>query len=289
MGIFWGFMAAIGWGIADFMARGVSQRLSVWRALLYAQLVSLVCLLAVMAWNSGINQPTVYTLALGAVLGGLNTLGSALLYRALAVGQLAIVSPIASSFAAITLALSLLTGDVLSMGKVTGLVLTVIGVMLASTPEVTATDAERRHKTRGIPEALGAAVAFGVTFWGLKYVVPSLGPWLPVLESRIMALMLLPLLARPFGHSIAPPERAAWPGLLGIGVIDTCANVSYNLGLHSDAPGVVAVLGSLFSPITVLLGFVILRERLSQRQWIGVLVIFMAVTLIGIADNFVTT
>jgi drug/metabolite transporter (DMT)-like permease len=289
MGIFWGFMAACGWGTADFAARGVSQRLGALRALLYAQFISFVCLLAIMAWNPMTTQPTLYTLALGALLGGLNTLGSAFLYRALAVGQLGIVSPIGSSFAAITLVLSLLTGDVLSMGKLTGLALTVIGVIMASTPEATATEAERKRGTRGIPEALGAAVAFGVTFWGLKYVVPSLGPWVPVLESRIMTLLLLPLLARSLGQSVALPERATWPGLLAIGLIDTCANVSYNLGLHSDAPGVVAVLGSLFSPITVLLGFLILRERLSQRQWVGVVVIFMAVTLIGIADNFATT
>jgi drug/metabolite transporter (DMT)-like permease len=287
MGILWGFLTAFGWGTADFMARGVSMRLGAWRALLYAQLVSFVCLLVLTAWNLETAEWTFGVLALGALLGGLNVLGSMLLYRALSVGRLAIISPIASSFAAITLMLSLLTGDVLSIGKIAGLVLTVIGVIMASTPELTASEEERKRGTRGIPEAIGAALAFGITFWGLKYVVPTLGPWVPVLESRIIALALLPLLARPFGQSVALPDRVAWRSLIGIGLLDTFANVSYNLGIQSDAPGVVAVLGSLFSPITVLLGFVILHERLSQRQWIGVLVIFMAVTLIGIADNLV--
>lgn len=285
MGILWGFVAAFGWGTADFMARGVSMRLGTWRALLYAQLVSFVLLLPIVWWNAGATQLTAGVLALGALLGTLNLIGSGLLYRALTLGRLAIVSPICSSFAAITLALSLLTGDVLSVGKIAGLVLTVIGVVLASTPETTA--AERHEGVRGVPEAIGAAVAFGVTFWGLKYVVPSTGPWIPVLESRIMALLLLPLLARPLGQSIALPERSAWPWLLLIGSIDTIANTAYNLGIRSDAPGVVAVLGSLFSPITVLLGFLILRERLSQRQWLGVLVIFVAIALIGIVDNLV--
>lgn len=283
MGILWGFVAAFGWGTADFMARGVSMRLGTWRALLYAQLVSFLSLLPIVWWNPGATRLTPGVLALGALLGVLNLIGSGLLYRALAIGRLAIVSPICSSFAAITLSLSLLTGDVLSIGKIVGLVLTVVGVILASTPESTA---DRREGVRGIPEAIGAAVAFGVTFWGLKYVVPNTGPWIPVLESRIMALLLLPLLARPLSQSIAWPERSAWPWLLMIGLIDTCANTAYNLGIRSDSPGVVAVLGSLFSPITVLLGFVILRERLTQRQWVGVLVIFMAIALIGIVDNF---
>jgi drug/metabolite transporter (DMT)-like permease len=258
--------------------------LGTWRALLYAHLISFVSLLPIVVWQPGGVQLSLGVLLLGALLGVLNLIGSGLLYRALTIGRLAIVSPICSSFGAITLTLSLLSGDVLSPGKIAGLALTVVGVVLASTPEATP---DQRLGARGVPEAIGAALSFGITFWGLKYVVPFTGPWIPVLESRIMALLLLPLLARPLGQSIALPERGAWPGVILIGLLDTCANTAYNLGIRSDAPGIVAVLGSLFSPITVLLGFVVLRERLSQRQWLGVLVIFAAITLIGIVDNLV--
>jgi drug/metabolite transporter (DMT)-like permease len=284
MGALWGLVSALGWGTADFLARGVSMRLGTWRALLYAHLVSFVSLLPIIWWDLGAVSLSLGVLLLGGMLGTLNLIGSALLYRALTIGQLAIVSPICSSFGAITLVLSLLTGDVLSAGKIAGLTLTVVGVVLASTPEASP---DRQRSVRGIPEAIGAALSFGISFWGLKYVVPFTGPWIPVVESRIVALLLLPLLARPLGQSIALPERAAWPGVIVIGLLDTCANLAYNIGIRSDAPGIVAVLGSLFSPITVLLGFVVLRERLSQRQWVGVLVIFAAITLIGIVDNLV--
>jgi drug/metabolite transporter (DMT)-like permease len=144
-----------------------------------------------------------------------------------------------------------------------------------------------RHYTRGVPEALSAALVLGIMFWGLKYVVPGLGPWVPVLAGRAATLIMLPVLARSLRQSIALPSLATWPSLLAIGLLDMGANVGYNIGLHSDAPGVVAVLGSLFSPVTVILAFVFLRERLAARQWLGVGVIFVAVAAIGIAEHSV--
>jgi drug/metabolite transporter (DMT)-like permease len=285
MGILWGFVAALGWGTADFIARGASVRLGAYRALLYAQCVSAVCLALIVAWSPAVKDITAGVLTLAALLGGLNTAGVLLLYRALAIGQVAIVAPVSSSFAAVTLALSLFMGDPIAPGKVAGLLLMVVGVLLASSPysEWSETDAVRRY-TRGVPEALGAALVLGLMFWGLKYVVPGLGPWVPVLAGRVMALILLPALAWPLQQSIALPSQATWPGLLAIGLLDAGANVGYNVGLHSDAPGVVAVLGSLFSPITVILAFVFLRERLAARQWVGVGVIFVAVAAIGLAQ-----
>lgn len=283
MGIVWGFVAALGWGTADFLARGVSVRLTAYRALFYAHLVSLGCLLLFVLGEPP-RAVTAGALALGAVLGVTNTVGSLLLYRSLTIGRIAVVSPVASSFAAITLLLSLLTGDEISLGKVTGLAITVVGVILASMPAAES-EGQGSGTARGVPEALGGALCFGVAFWGLKYVVPTLGPWLPVLESRIATLVLLPLFALPLRQSLAPPSRSTWPLIAAIGLIDTCANAAYNLGIRSDAPGVVAVLGSLFSPITVLLAFVVLRERLSPRQWLGVGLIFAAVAAIGAAEN----
>jgi drug/metabolite transporter (DMT)-like permease len=281
-------IAALGWGVADFLARDASLRLGAYRALLYTQGVSAACLALLVVWHPVVNEITAGMLTLTALLGGLSTAGVLLLYRALAVGQVAIVSPVASSFAAVTLALSLLTGDPIGPGKVAGLLLMVVGVILASSPPSKAPDTSApRRSIQGIPEALGAALTLGIMFWGLKYVVPSLGPWVPVLVGRLMALLLLPILAWPFQQSVALPAQATWPSLLAIGLLDAGANVGYNVGLHSDVPGVVAVLGSLFSPITVVLAFVVLGERLAPRQWAGVVIIFVAIAAIGIADHLV--
>lgn len=287
MGIIWGLVAALCWGASDFTARSASMRLGALRSLLYAQLVGFAGLFAVMHWHGALLPVTVGALLLGALLGAAYTAGTVLLYDAMASGPLMIVSPIGSSFAAITLGLSLLSGDDISPLKVGGLALALGGIILASIPAAAPSGSglATPRPARSVIEAAGAACLFGVTFWGLKYVVPGLGLWLPVFESRMMALVLLPVLARPLRQSIALPPLATWPLLLVVGIIDTCGTVAYNRGLGSDAPGVVAVLGSLFSPVTLLLAFVLLGERLARRQWAGVLVIFAAIALVGVAQN----
>lgn len=281
MGIFWGLATAFGFGTADYVARGVSERFGAYRTLLYAHMVSLVMLLlviaaippAALAWGP---------LAIGAALGVINTLGTLLLYRALGIGTTAIVSPISSSFGAVTLILALLSGDQISTTRVIMLALIAVGIMLATSAPGNTTTAHRGGTLRGVPEALGSAVAFGVFFWGLKYIVDDLGPWIPVAESRITTLILFPLLARPLHQSIAPPPRADWWRFGLIALLDTLGNVSYNYGVSGASSGLVAMLGSLVSPVTVLLAFVLLRERLTARQWWGVGTIFFGTAALAV-------
>lgn len=284
MGLFYGGIAALCWGCADFMARGAGVRLGALRTVLYAQIISLVFLLALVDWPSKLTPAALPMLGLGAVLGLLYTLGTVLLYYALSAGRLAVVSPISSSFAAVTLALSLLTGAAISPGKLAGLLLTVVGVFLVARPPRDAAPVMAHH-WRGVGAAIAAAGIYGVTLWGLQYVVPTLGLWVPVIERNVMGLALLPLLARPLRQSIALPPRRTWLALAAIGLIDTLGTAAYNMGLGHDASGVVAVLGSLFSPVTVILAFVILGERLSRPQWGGVAVTFVAVALVGVATH----
>ncbi|GAC1541813.1 MAG: DMT family transporter [Herpetosiphon sp.] len=269
MGAIWGLVAACSWGTGDYIAKGVSGAVGAYRTVLYAHIVSLMLLTGVIVWLGSSETLSVSALLLGAGLGILNTVGSLLLYRSLTIGQVAVVSPIGSSFAAITLVLSLLSGDRISSAKLAALVVTICGVVLAASAPATG-EVRTRKIGLGVGEAMAAACAFGVNFWGLKYIVPALGPWLPVLEGRGASLILLPLLAVPLKQSIRLPVRRVWGALLVMAVLDTTANIAYNQGLRSTTPGIVAVLGSLFSPITVLLALALLKERLAVRQWIGV-------------------
>lgn len=53
-------------------------------------------------------------------------------------------------------------------------------------------------------------------------------------------------------------------------------------GLRSDQVAVVSVIISLFSAVTVLLAWGVLRERLRSSQWIGVGVILVGVSLVSV-------
>lgn len=235
-----------------------------------------------------------FYILLGAGLGVTNSLAGLAFYRAFEVGLLSVVSPICASYGAVSLVLGLLSGQSISASEISGLILTIIGIALASTPltfgpRASAT-AESGSKVepgskvgpgRGVGFALLASLFFGFTFWGLGFVTPHLGGVLPVWESRLIAPLVVLLLSFPAGQSLRPPTRQVWPLVLVVGVVDSGAYILYNLGLESAQSGIVAVISSLFSAVTVVLARLFLKEKLAANQWVGLGLIFLGVGLVS--------
>src|SRR5688572_25964827 len=164
VGVFWGLVAAVGFGAGDFMARGVSIRLAAYRALFYMHLVSAALLVIVVVFDGIPRTVTLEAVGLAALLGAVNTLAGLLLYRALAIGKIAVVSPIISSFGGVALLLSLLAGDVIPLGGIVSLVLMLAGVVIVSIPREEGQTESNPVTIRGIPEAILCAVAIGLNF-----------------------------------------------------------------------------------------------------------------------------
>jgi drug/metabolite transporter (DMT)-like permease len=295
MGVLLGLLAALGWGSADFLARYATRLIETYRTLFYMQFIGLSCLsvylmatgqlprlLATAGW-----QPWAWCV----VVALLNVVGSLALYRAFEIGVLMIVSPIAASYAALTVALSLLSGETLSRLRGIGIGLALIGAVFAPTSfappqEVKADVGEPRRKqrlTRGAGLAVFAAVAYGVMFWLLgTQVTPALGGVAPIWLIRLVTPCTLALLAAPTRQSLRIPSGRGWWLIAGVGVLDTSAYVANTIGFTTHQIAVVSVLASLFSTVTVMLAWLFLRERLHWSQWLGIVGIFLGVALVSV-------
>jgi drug/metabolite transporter (DMT)-like permease len=294
-GILLGLLAALGWGVADFFARFAAHRVGNMRTLFYMQIMGLA---GISLWlflfepNVKWDLPLV---ALAALLGVGNTIAGLCLYRSFEVGLLAVVSPIAASYGAITLILGLLTGQRPRLSELLGLVVVIVGVVLASTPLTFGrTVQDNRPRTKkpfrhrlqaalrnGVGLAIAAALVWGVVFWGLGYVSPTLGGILPTWEIRFIAPLVIFGLARATKASLRLPDKTSLWWILGIAVFDTGAYIAYNKGLQFAESGLVAVIASLFSAVTILLALLFLREKLSPNQWAGVFIILLGMALVG--------
>src|SRR6184192_2235304 len=99
MGVAYGLIAALLWGTADFFARLASERVGSRRTIFYMQCIGSVFMGAVMLVPA--TQPSwpgtgLVLFAIG--LGVMNVTGGSLLYRALEVGTVSLVSPVSSTF-----------------------------------------------------------------------------------------------------------------------------------------------------------------------------------------------
>jgi drug/metabolite transporter (DMT)-like permease len=72
-----------------------------------------------------------------------------------------------------------------------------------------------------------------------------------------------------------------WPTLVVIGVCDVAANSLFAIATNHGLLSLVAVAGSLYAAVTVLLARFVLGERLARPQQAGVLVALTGVALLA--------
>ncbi|HXN98230.1 MAG TPA: DMT family transporter [Candidatus Acidoferrales bacterium] len=293
MGVLLGLTGAVCWGMADFAARFASRRVGAYRTLFFMQFFGFLALSVYLKFTGGFShvapgwQPWALTVAAGLI----NVIASLSLYHSFEIGVMSIVGPVSSSYPALTVALSLASGERIHALRGIGMAVTFTGVILAAMSFASkANDASHSngasvsaYLSRGVGWAILAAVGFGFMFWFLGFhVVPLVGDAVSVWVMRLTALVSLAVFALPARQNIRPPHGGVWWMLAAVGLMDTAAFVANNAGLHIGPVSVVSVLASLYGAVTVLLSWIFLRERLERSQWLGIVLIFIGVVCVSI-------
>lgn len=289
MAIVCGLLAAILWGVGDFLARFSARALGPWRSALYGQIPGLVIFVAWLSVDHATrHQAYAAPLAfwLLAIVGGIgNTLSGYAMTRGLIAGALSLVVPVVASYGAISTVLSIATGERLSSMAAAGIALTILGIAAAAMSRRASqrSPLQPGHGGAGVGWALLAAGGYGATLWLQgRFIMPHLGPVMPLFINAVLSLSVTTLLARLRRHSLAaPPPTVLLRFTLSYGALTSLAYLSLALGLTTGQVAIVAVLSSLCSTITALMGFLLLKEQLAARQWAGVGLILVGVGLIN--------
>jgi drug/metabolite transporter (DMT)-like permease len=236
-----------------------------------SQAAGFVALLAALAVHG---EATGRSLGLGALAGLGGGAGLAAFYRALSIGTMSVVSPLAACGAIVPFAIALVAGDRPSALALAGAVAALAGAVLASVEERRAESPER---SRAIVLAIFAAVALGVFVYFLGLGSREGDVLSTLVGARVGSLAVLLVLT---GANRAPLRLApgAVPAVAAVGLADLSANALFALASSRGLLSLVAVLGSLYPVVTVLLAHVLLGERLTRAQQAGV-----AVALAGVA------
>ncbi len=234
--------------------------------------------------------------------------GLLLVYRGLRVGKVGVVSAIASTEGAIAAALSVATGESLTLVVAVLLGLIALGVAIvaraASDPEsvalpeavpVTADEiayeaASSRPEREGqdathnprqaVLLAIAAAFCFGVSIFSAAQAGKSVSPVAAVLPVRIAGLVGVFIPMALTGRLRL--SRSAAPMVIFIGVAEVIGNAAYVVG-GQESIAIAAVLASQFAAIAAVLAFLLFNERLSPRQRNGIVGIVAGVALLALA------
>jgi drug/metabolite transporter (DMT)-like permease len=283
--VIFGLTAALGWGVADFGAAVVSRRLGSMGTVVSAHVAGLLTLLVLLVglrptWNT---PPGV--IAGMAANGIIAAAAYVLLYRALELGPVALVSPVVAAYAVITIALAVaFLGESLAGIVAIGAFTTVVGVVLTST-DLRKLGRPSPSGRSGLRYAIASMALFGVATFLLGWYAKEVG-WLPALTlsrafstaSLVSVAMFVPS-ARP-----APGDGPVIPAVAGaalVGVIDVLGGAAYARGTELGYVSIVSAASATFPLIPVVGGILLLRERPAASQLAGVALVVGGLLLLG--------
>ena len=272
--------SALFYGAADFTGGLTSRRAGALQVVVISQF-SGMALLALLLPLLPSASPARADLLWGVAAGLTGGVGVALLYRALAIGTMAVVAPTTAVCAvAIPVVVAVLLGERPLPLAVAGILLGIVSIILVSQQQRSEarSSASPRRLPLGVGSALASGVAIGFFFLSLARTTPDAGMW-PLLVSRLASVVLFSSIAVTRRSSFRMPAGVA-ALVVAAGVIDMLANALYLLAARQGPLSIVVTLSSLYPASTVLLARLILHERLSNLQVTGVVCALAAVALI---------
>jgi drug/metabolite transporter (DMT)-like permease len=273
LGIVLALTSAAVWGGGDFTGGYASRRSSPLHVLALAALSGLLILIvtAVIGRETFPSARGMLIAALGGISGAL---GIAAFYRALTMGHVAAVAPTSGVISAILpVVVGIFTQGLPDPSKLIGFGLALAGIWLVSA----ASASEGRMSSREVVLAILAGIGFGgfLTFLGL--VDPG-KIFTPLIISRSMTLCIGLLLIKL--NRMPLPALTSNPAALLAGVLDAGGNLLYIMSRQFTRLDIAALLSSLYPASTVILAGIILKEKISFRQGIGVVICLAAIVLI---------
>jgi drug/metabolite transporter (DMT)-like permease len=275
LGVLAALTSALIWGSGDFAGGMAARRINQFQALATAALSGLLILAGLAAVRGeALPSPASIAWACAAGIGG--AVGIAALYRGLSIGNAAVVAPTSAVVgAALPVFFSALLEGIPGTAQIAGFLAGLGGIWLVSRASPGAADQTRP----GLGLAFLAGLGFGGFFIMIAQVQPDL-VFTPLIAAKAVALSLalLMLLIRRLDLQPALSHPVAWAA----GLLDAGGNVFYLVASQFTRVDVAAVLSSMYPAATVILASLILKERVSRAQWLGVVLCLCAVALIAL-------
>jgi len=287
--VIFGFSGALVFGCADFLGGLSAKRISPYLVSAIVGLTGFIGLFFVSLLVGG--TMSIEALFWGAVSGLSGTVAIMMLYAALAIGPMSILSPLGALVSAtvpVTWAIS--TGETLHWWDYVALSVGLVAIVLVGfVPEKTAI----RPTLRGVMLSVGSGVGIGL-FMIFIDKAPTDAGLIPLVANRLVStvvmfaiIAVLALLRRLQTSAPAPgATRSGWRFGLGLaiaaGVVDATANALLIFGFQTGELSVLSVLTAMYPAGTVILAAVILKERVAPWQAIGLVLAIAAAGLLAL-------
>jgi len=210
-------------------------------------------------------------------MGGLfGLIGIVALYAALAAGTMSIVSPVTGALSAmLPVAWGLSSGESIAPLQWIGIAIAITSVVMIASDR-----SDARLSSSVIVLSLVASLGFAAFFIALSQTSPDAGMW-PLAASRIVTVPVAFALAATMGVASVPAGRSLKIVTVA-GNGDMAANIAILIALQRGPLGINSVLVSLYPAVTVIAAMVVLGERPTSVQRVGIVLALCAAVALSV-------
>ncbi len=278
-------VSSLFWGVADFVGGLASRRSTPLQTLVLTTPAGFVVVVPVAFLIGGQLAGSALP---GIVAGVCGAMGILLLYAALTLGPMGVVSPISAVLgAAIPVVVGLGRGERPGGAAYVGMALAVVAIVTVGLEPTAPTDdaTHQRVSARALLLAIGAGLGIGLFFATIALAPADAGLW-PIVFARGTSSLILVVLgivvALRTKTPVMPVSTPVRAQAVVAGVLDVTANAFYLVATQTGLLSIVAVLGSLYPAATVVLARLVLAERLRPMQKVGMVTAIVAAVLLAL-------
>jgi drug/metabolite transporter (DMT)-like permease len=274
LAVVYGLASAASWGAADFTGGFASKRSNVYSVIIASQLVGALFLTG-LAFALAESIPSLDNWILGGVAGISGALGLVALYTGLARGRMGIVAPVTAIVAAsFPVIVGILSEGLPAPRRLAGFGIALIAIWFLSGA---GNGAVTQLSELALPTVAG--LGFGLFYIFIDRVSHSGILW-PLVAARIASISMLSMIIT-LRRQRGAPAANQFLLIAFVGALDAGGNAFFALATQVGRLDISAVLASLYPAATVLLAWLILKERLVHQQWLGVIAALIALVLIA--------
>jgi drug/metabolite transporter (DMT)-like permease len=278
-------VSSLFWGVADFVGGLASRRSTPLQTLALTTPAGFIIVVPVALLLGGQRAGSALP---GIVAGVCGAMGILLLYAALTIGPMGVVSPISAVLgAAIPVVVGLARGERPGGLAYVGMALAVVAIVTVGLEPTAPTD-DASHQgvsARALLLSVAAGIGIGLFFAIIALAPSDAGLW-PIVFARGTSSVILVtmgvVVALRSQSPVLPVSTPVRAQAITAGVLDVTANAFYLVATQTGLLSIVAVLGSLYPAATVVLARLVLAERLRPMQKVGMVTAIVAAVFLAL-------
>ncbi|WP_336333706.1 DMT family transporter [Pseudomonas putida] len=279
-----GLVAAVCWGVTDYLVSVNGRALGVKRSVFYSQLIGLIILSSFVGLSSTslnlMREANLTMILICTVAAMLTLFGAIFLTKALSQGRTSVVAPLITSYGIVTTLLAWLGGELLTGYQILGIAICVLGVWLVGVGHNKAASKPDPYEGRAIFYALLAAGLYGCSFWIQgEYALQAVGPVNMLWLSYFFGVVFLLVTFRS-GRDFYRLDMKACGTLSAASIFNLGGFAAFALGALEGSVAIVTVVSTLSGGVAAVFGYFFYKERLVIGQLLGVTLVLLGAVVL---------